>query len=246
MEWDPAKYTEFADDRNRPFFDLTQRIRADRPRTVVDMGCGPGNLTAALAERWPSASVVGLGASPRMVGAARGAHRGANLAFRRLEATGWTPGSDVDLLVSNAMLQWVPDHMDVLAGWLDALERGAWFAAQVPGNFDAPSHRIMRDLAASPGWSGMLGGVLRGPDTVAEPSEYLRILLRNGFIADVWETTYQQVLPGQDPVLEWVRGTALRPVLAALDDDAASDFQCEYGRLVRAAYPAFPIRAAGP
>lgn len=98
----------------------------------------------------------------------------------------------------------------------------------------------MRDLAASPRWVGVLGGVLRGPDTVAEPSEYLRLLLRNGFIADVWETTYQQVLPGEDPVLEWVRGTALRPVLAALDDDAASDFQCEYGRLVRAAYPAFP------
>jgi trans-aconitate 2-methyltransferase len=121
--------------------------------------------------------------------------------------------------------------------WLDALRPGAWFALQVPGNFNAPSHALMRRLAGSARWASQLEGVLRGGESVGEPADYLHILLDAGYSADAWETTYQQVLPGRDAVLEWVRGTALRPVLAALSADDAAEFEAEYAAALREAYP---------
>jgi len=132
--------------------------------------------------------------------------------------------------------------------WLEALRPGAWFAMQVPGNFNAPSHALMRELAASELWAPKLDGVLRGGETVGEPGDYLGILLDAGFAADAWETSYQQVLHGQDPVLAWVRGTALRPVMAALSEDDAMRFESEYAAALRDAYPqgahgtVFPFR----
>jgi trans-aconitate 2-methyltransferase len=125
----------------------------------------------------------------------------------------------------------------MLAAWLEVLKPGAWFALQVPGNFGAPSHVLMRELAASPEWSGKLSGVLRHDDAVGEPADYLRIMLDAGCAADAWETTYQQLLPGADPVLEWVRGTGLRPVLAALPEAEARAFENHYAAALREAYP---------
>jgi trans-aconitate 2-methyltransferase len=249
MKWDPAKYVQFGDYRNRPFFDLTARIHADRPMQVVDLGCGPGNLTATLAERWPGTRVLGVDSSPEMLAkAAALLEEEASLQFEQADIAGWMPGPDTDVVVSNAALQWVPGHQDMMRRWLEVLRPGAWFAMQVPGNFNAPSHSLMRDLAGSDRWAGKLGGVLRGGEAVGEPTDYLGILLDAGCAADAWETTYQQVLPGPDPVLEWVRGTALRPVMAALDDDDAKRFETEYAAALRDAYPrgthgtVFPFR----
>jgi trans-aconitate 2-methyltransferase len=170
------------------------------------------------------------------------------LSFRQADIAEWTPDADTDVVVTNAALQWVPGHQEMLARWLEALKSGAWFAMQVPGNFNAPSHALMRDLAGSAKWAARLDGVLRGGESVGEPAEYLRIMLDAGCTADAWETTYLQVLPGTDPVLEWVRGTALRPVLAALTADDGRAFEAEYAALLRAAYPStdhgtvFPFR----
>lgn len=241
MKWDPAKYVQFDDHRNRPFFDLTGRIHADRPARVVDLGCGPGNLTASLAERWPEARVVGLDSSAEMLArAAPLAKDVPGLSFEQADIATWMPPAGTDVVVSNAALQWVPGHQDLMRRWLDVLPPGAWFAFQVPGNFNAPSHSLMRELAASERWSGKLGGVLRGGETVGEPRDYLGILLDAGWAADAWETSYQHVLQGPDPVLEWVRGTALRPVMGALGSEDAKRFESEYAAALREAYPGGP------
>jgi trans-aconitate 2-methyltransferase len=249
LKWDPAKYVEFGNHRDRPYFDLTARVHAVGPRHVVDLGCGPGNLTATLAERWPGAEVLGIDSSADMLQkAAEHSVRASNLSFAQADIAEWMPSDRTDVVVSNAALQWVPGHPALLAGWLEALRPGAWFALQVPGNFSSPSHMLMRKLAESERWKEALGGVLRHDDAVAEPAQYLNIMLDAGCDADAWETTYQQVLQGQDPVLEWVRGAGLRPVLAALPAAEAAEFEAEYSALLSGAYPAtshgtvFPFR----
>lgn len=238
MKWDPASYAQFGAHRDRPFFDLTVRIGAERPRRVVDLGCGPGNLTATLAERWPEAEIVGVDSSPDMLArAAPLAAQFPGLGFELRDIAGWEPAAGTDVVVSNAALQWVPGHLDLMRRWLDALSPGSWFALQVPGNFGAPSHTLLRGLAQSPRWSGRLGGVLRGGDSVGNPADYLALLLDAGFAAAAWETTYQQVLEGPDAVLEWVQGTALRPVLDVLPADEAALFREEYRAALHGAYP---------
>ncbi len=249
MEWDPIKYVEFGGYRNRPFFDLTGRVRMHAPRRVVDLGCGPGNLTATLARRWPDAQVLGLDSSAPMIEQALALPDAPdNLSFALADIAEWQPEDGTDVVVSNAALQWVPRHHELMASWLRALEPGAWLAVQVPGNFGSPSHALMRQLAESERWRGQLSGVLRHDDAVAEPADYLRLLLDAGCEADAWETTYLQLLRGEHPVLNWVRGTGLRPVLAALDAAGAEEFETEYAARLAVAYPpdghgtVFPFR----
>jgi trans-aconitate 2-methyltransferase len=247
MKWDPAQYTKFASERDRPFLDLIARIDADRPRRIIDLGCGPGTLTALLASRWPGATVEGIDSSPEMISSAASVP---GVTFRVGDIASWTPAADTDLVVSNAAFQWVPTHRSLLRSWAAALPSGAWLAWQVPGNFDQPSHALMRSLAGSPRWKEQLGHLLeRYRDLVDSPEQYAELLLDAGWLVDAWETTYVHVLPGADPVLEWVRGTALRPVLAALPDDAErAEFEAEFASLLRDAYPAgragtlFPFR----
>lgn len=248
VKWDPARYVQFGDYRDRPFFDLAGRIRAENPRRVADLGCGPGNLTATLAERWPKAEVMGLDSSREMLGRAQAYSAVPNLSFKFGEISEWVPPARTDVVVSNAALQWVPGHVELLKKWLAALEPGAWFAMQVPGNFDAQSHVLMRELAESASWAKRLAGILRHSDAVAWPVEYLELMLDAGWAADAWETTYYQVVQGEHAVLEWVRGAGLRPVLAALDPNEAAEFEAQYSELLGQAYPAskhgtvFPFR----
>src|SRR6185369_14522830 len=144
--WDPAKYLAFGDHRARPFHDLVGRIAAEAPRRVVDLGCGPGNLTVTLQQRWPDAVVEAVDSSPEMVEAA--CERGIDAVVGDLAQ--WTPKPDTDVVVSNAALQWVPGHVELLVRWAGALAPGSWIAMQVPGNFDAPSHRAVREVASRP------------------------------------------------------------------------------------------------
>ncbi len=239
MDWDPGQYLRFADERGQPFLDLVSRIGADRPRRVVDAGCGSGELTALLAARWPTADVHGFDSSREMIERAR-SHTTERLTFDTADVRAWQPDDAVDVLVSNAVMQWVPDHLVLLGEWADRLPPGAWFGWQVPGNFDAPSHVLMREIADSPRWRKQLRGVLRGADSVAAPEQYAAVLLDRGWQTTAWETTYLQLLPGPDPVLEWVRGTGLRPVLAALSEPDTAEFTSTYAAALREAYPPGP------
>ncbi|SDC99611.1 trans-aconitate 2-methyltransferase [Streptomyces prasinopilosus] len=249
--WDPDQYLRHSGHRARPFLDLLARIPAlpgDPPR-IADLGCGAGNVTALLAGRWPGARVTGYDNSPEMLGRARADHRGpapggGRTDFAHADLRTWTPGPGrpYDLIVSNAALQWVPGHADRFADWTAGLVPGGTLAFQVPGNFDAPSHTLLRELARSPRWAGRLDGVLRHTDAVLRPEAYLERLTGLGCTADVWETTYVHLLRGEDPVLDWVKGTGLRPVLTALADDpgARDAFVDEYRAALRTAYPAGP------
>ncbi|MGN9777292.1 trans-aconitate 2-methyltransferase [Micromonospora sp. H33] len=247
--WDPAAYLRYGDERSRPFHDLLARVPADRPRAVVDLGCGPGTLTATLADRWPDSRVTGLDSSPEMVH--RAAALGGPVEFAVADVRDWRPGPDTDVVVSNAVLQWVPGHQDLLSRWARELPPGAFLAVQVPGNFDAPSHRALRAVAGRPAWRGVLGPLLREAP-VEDPVGYAHLLVAAGCAVDAWETVYVHLLPapadGDHPVLTWMEGTALRPVRAALDAAGWSDFRAELGVRLAEAYPVrggqvyFPFR----
>jgi trans-aconitate 2-methyltransferase len=244
MHWDPQQYGRFTDERSRPFLDLVARIGASSPQRVVDLGCGTGNLTALLAQRWPSATVEGIDSSPEMIAAAEPGER---LTYRVDDLTRWQPAG-VDVIVSNATFQWVPTHRELLARWSGALPSGGWLAFQVPGNFGSFSHTLMRSLAESRRWASSLTGILRHDDAVGTPEEYAQLLQAAGLQADAWETTYVHVLAGADPVLEWLRGTGLRPIMEALPPASYALFEEEFGAQLRQAYPAtthgtlFPFR----
>jgi trans-aconitate 2-methyltransferase len=236
--WDPRQYGLFDDERSRPFFELMSRVCAEAPRSVVDLGCGSGGLTASLAERWPTAELEGVDASAEMIRSA-GRHAAARVRFSVGDLADWRPVRPVDVIVSNAALHWVPTHRELLPRWSKALEPGGWLAFQVPGNFDAPSHRLLAELCASPRWRDRLADVpLRRP--VGDPGDYLELLAGHGCRVDAWETTYAQVLRGDDPVLEWVKGTTLRPVLSVLDTEEGAGFLAEYGSRLRESYPRGP------
>jgi trans-aconitate 2-methyltransferase len=237
MRWDPAQYSRFAAERDRPFFDLTSQIDVRAPRHVVDIGCGQGHLTATLAARWPNAVVEGFDSSPEMIADAADVP---GVTFSVADAADWQPTGGVDVIISNAALHWVPGHQQLMARWASALPSDGWLAVQVPGNFDSPSHVLMRRLAEQPRWADALRGVVHHTDAVGSPESYAAVLLDSGLDAEVWETTYLHVLPGDDPVLEWVRGTGLRPILAALTPSDAEEFAAQLASDLREAYPPGP------
>ena len=149
VTWDPAQYAVFEDHRSRPFADLMARVRVQDPRLVVDLGCGSGALTLGLAQRWPAARVVGVDSSPHMLEQARAGDPEGRVEWVEADVADWQPPSGIDLLVTNATLQWVPGHLELIPRWVGALAPGGWFAMQVPGNFEAPSHRLLRETAAA-------------------------------------------------------------------------------------------------
>jgi trans-aconitate 2-methyltransferase len=240
--WDPKQYRQFGDERSRPFYELVNRVGASDPLNVVDVGCGPGELTADLCGRWPSANVLGVDSSAEMIAAAEqvlaaaASTVGSRLRFEHMDARDWKPAKPVDVIVSNAMLQWIPDHESLLVKWVDYVSDGGWIALQVPANYDEPTHRLIRELARTDRWSGQLSEVALTRQS-ANPADYLDLLADAGCAVDAWETTYLHVLTGEDPVLRWISGTGLRPVITALAPADREEFLTQYGALLRDAYP---------
>lgn len=244
--WDPQLYTRYADQRGRPYLDLTNQITTTDPTTVVDLGCGPGTMTALLADRWPRAAVLGIDASAQMISRATAERTRANLEFEVRTIEDWRPEpGSVDVIVANASLQWVPSHVDLLPLWNEALRPGGAIAFQLPP-CGSPAQRLFATVATSERWNAELGAIARGSGPWSERTptrsaeEYLALLSDLGLAATVWETTYLHVLDGQDPVLDWFAGTALLPYFEALDEPDRAAFRAEVAEGLRRAYPKGP------
>jgi trans-aconitate 2-methyltransferase len=231
-EWNPGQYLKFAGHRLRPALDLLARIDANGPESVYDLGCGAGNVTRMLAERWPEARVVGVDGSPEMLERARA--ESPNIAWIHADLTAWAPDAPADVLYSNSALHWLPDHGDLFPRLMAALKPGGMLAVQMPRNWQEPSHACMRE-AARP-WLVKLDAVLPGVP-VAKPEDYYGILAGLAADVDIWETVYLQVLEGDNAVAEWTKGSALKPVLDALDHAERDAYFDSYSALLAKAYP---------
>jgi trans-aconitate 2-methyltransferase len=243
--WDPALYLAFADHRLRPALALLARVPLTAPKVVYDLGCGAGQVTRLMAERWPDATVYGLDRSPEML--AKAAAEPGQVRWVEADIRQWRPDEPVDLLFSNAALQWVEGHEELFPRLVCFLSPGGCLAVQMPLSWDAPSHRLMRETLADggPGGTALGSEALRrtmARQWVAAATVYYDLLAPYARRLDIWETEYLQVLEGDDPVLEWVKGTGLRPILHGLDAAERAVFLAEYARRLRTVYP---LRADG-
>ena len=238
MAWDPKIYLDFEDERTRPAAELLARVPHKNPATVIDLGCGPGNSTALLARRWPKAHLEGLDSSEAMLDQAR--RSGINATWHSGDIPGWSPAKNFDVIFTNATLQWVPDQDKVVPRLMSFVAADGVLAFQVPCNFNAPSHKLIRDVAAEGPWAAKLKNVRNL--TLTTPEFYYDLLEPLSSSLDIWETDYLQVLTGDDAVYRWVSGTGLRPFVQALEGAEREAFIAEYKKRLSVAYP---MRASG-
>ena len=235
-DWSARQYLKFEDERTRPPRDLLAQVPLQQPRRVVDLGCGPGNSTELLIARYPQAEVIGLDSSPDMLRQAR--ERLPKWSFVQADLASWRPQERTDLLFANAVFQWVPDHPAVLRRLLEALPEGGVLALQMPDNTDEPALALMREVSGAGPWAGNLALTAAARDDLPGPAAYYDLLKPLATHIDIWHTVYNHVMAGPEAVVEWFRGSALRPFLAALDDAMRGAFVAEYTAQVARAYPA--------
>lgn len=235
MAWDPKIYAAFTQPRLRPALDMMARIAVESPRAVVDLGCGPGNITRLLKQRWPEAAVTGVDSSPEMLEAAR--RGGGGVDYTLGDMGMWRPENSVDVLFSNAALHWLGEHEALFPRLVAMLAPGGTLAVQMPHNHYAASHALMAESAAAGPWRDVLSP-LAGRFPVGEPSFYYDLLSPLVGALDIWETEYLHVLDGDNPVVAWTMGTALRPLLAALEHkpDWKDAFLADYSHRIAQAY----------
>ncbi len=240
MTWNPGQYLSYEHARMRPALDLLARIPLTAPGAIVDLGCGAGNVAQVLAARWPQARIVGVDSSGAMLATARDATAGdARFTWIEADLGAWTPETAPDLVFSNAALHWLDDHATLVPRLLAAVAAGGALAVQMPDNFAAPSHAALFEVATRPEWRDRLARCVRS-NPVSPMTDYLRWLAAASAV-DLWTTEYMHLLPGLDggehPVVAWMKGAALTPFLAALDDDARPRFIADYRERIAAAYP---------
>lgn len=239
QSWDVGQYTKFADQRMRPGLDLIGHLPATDPETVVDLGCGNGSLTRILHQRWPQALVIGIDGSADMLEVARPTDPG--ITWLETEIGRWQPDNLVDVIYSNAALHWVSDHACLFARLLQSVKPGGCLAVQMPDNWDQPSHTIPEQMLDSGSWpDSARSAFLRHP--VGSASDYRR-WLQEASSVDLWRTTYYQTLVGDNPVLEWVKGSVLAPVMAAMNLQMRKLFEARLAEAYAAAYPPEPDKA---
>lgn len=247
-QWDANQYLQFAEERTRPCRELAARIDVESPESIVDLGCGPGNSTRVLADQWPDAQLTGIDSSQEMIAAAVRNWPQALSPAPRFEVgdiASWSVKADepCDIVFSNAALQWVPDHAALYPQLMARVAPGGALAVQVPYNFDAPPHRLARAIAASPGWQNFFPAAGVREWHVHDAPFYYDAVAKLAARIDLWETEYLQVMSDAAAVVEWYKGTGLRPFLQALPSDAERErFLTVYHTRLRDAYE---IRADG-
>jgi trans-aconitate 2-methyltransferase len=244
-KWSAEQYLRFESERTRPCRDLVAAIALSSAHRIIDLGCGPGNSTAVLATRWPEADLTGLDSSEEMIAAARRDAPGRR--FITADIAAWKGETPFDLIFSNAAFQWVPGHAELYRKLFVQVASGGAMATQVPSNFEAPVHTALLALAALPTWQRYFPSIPKW--YVHPPAFYFDVLAPVATRLDIWETTYIHVLANADAIVEWYKGTGLRPFLDALPDAERKGFLEEYRRAIVSAYPAqsegrvlFPFR----
>jgi trans-aconitate 2-methyltransferase len=234
MAWNPDQYLKFSEPRLRPAVDLLGRVDLTAPKHVYDLGCGAGNVTRLLAGRWPAAAITGVDDSAEML--AQAARELPAAKWVRQSVADWAPAEPADLIFSNAALHWLPRHDELFLRLLGQVAPGGVLAVQMPRNFAAPSHTLIAETVRARAWRSRLEALLR-PAPVAAPREYYAMLAPLAASIDIWETEYLQVLQGADPVKEWTKGTWLKQFLDALEPPERAEFEADYARRLRSAYP---------
>jgi trans-aconitate 2-methyltransferase len=236
MSWSAAQYVKFEEERTRPVRDLAQRIPTAGVASAADIGCGPGNSTEVLRERYPDAHIAGVDSSADMIEAAR--QRLPGIAFEVADIRRWRPGQPLDVILANAVLQWIPGHETVVPALIAELNPGGSLAVQTPDNLDEPTHRLMRETAAAGPWAAKLKDAAKTRAERHGPDWYFRLLRAHASHVDVWRTTYYHPLAGARAVVEWVKGTGLRPFIDPLDEAEREAYLARYEAEVAKAYPA--------
>lgn len=236
QDWNPALYRRFEDERTRPAADLLARVPLASPRTVFDLGCGPGNSTELLVQRFPQAEVIGTDNSPAMLKAAH--ERLPQLRFELSDIASWRAGGDTpDLVYANASLQWIADHERLIPHLFAELAPGGVLAIQMPDNLDEPTHRLMRETAADPRWAAHIGDADKVRARILPASGYYDLLAEDAAMVDIWRTTYHHVMQTPGDIVQWLRGTGLKPFVEALPSAQQAEFLAEYERRIAQAYP---------
>jgi trans-aconitate 2-methyltransferase len=241
--WVPDQYMHFSGHRLRPALELLARVPLDSPRFIVDLGCGAGNVTRILAQRWRTAAVLGVDNSGDMLSQAR-AEPG-DIAWQQADVADWRPEQPPDLIYSNAALHWTDRHEELFPRLAGFLRQGGCLAVQMPLSWDQPSHRLMREILQDCDGGGRTLGTpaLRNAlarKWVQRAEVYYELLSPRARSLDIWATEYLQVMEGEDPVLQWVQATGLRPILNSLAEDEREVFLAVYRKRLREAYPPRP------
>jgi trans-aconitate 2-methyltransferase len=235
MDWSAQQYLKFEDERTRPIRDLLAAVPTAKADRVADIGCGPGNSTEILAARYPGAAVIGVDNSPDMIAAAK--KRLPHIHFKEASIEEWSEPEPLGVILSNAALQWVPNHEMLMPRLVSLLEPGGSLAVQMPDNLQEPSQVALRSVAESQPFAAKLGAAAKGRDALPRPEWYYSLLCTHAARVDVWRTTYHHPLQGPKAIVEWFKGSSLRPLLARLDAKQQEDYLARYTDAVSEAYP---------
>ncbi|MEI7254128.1 trans-aconitate 2-methyltransferase [Dickeya dadantii] len=236
QDWNPELYLRFAGERTRPALELLSRISHPAPLAITDLGCGPGNSTELLHQAWPQARVTGVDNSSAMLQQAR--QRLPGCTFQEADIASWRPDTPQDIIYANASLQWLADHDQLLPTLIDNLAPGGVLAVQMPDTLSQPTHQLMRKIAAEGPWWERFGEVDQIRQALLSTGQYYDLLVSHGCDVDIWHTTYHHVMGGPQAIIEWLKGTGLRPFLAELNAQEQQDFLQQYQLCLQTAYPA--------